>query len=191
MTALPINIILLGDPAAGKATQSELLLKKFPLYDLDMGKELRRLERGSSAMAKSIRTINKGNLGPTEVVRAILRHHIEHVSMQKGILFDGNPKMVGEAKLVAKLLKEQGRRNPFVIYLSIPMHETVTRMMERGREDDTLEALKNRVKYYRTNIAEVVSFFRTKYDVKKINGLGTVDEVHERIMKAIKEFMRS
>ena len=39
---LPLNIILLGDPAAGKATQSKLLMQKFPLYDLDMGKEKKK-----------------------------------------------------------------------------------------------------------------------------------------------------
>jgi chromosome segregation protein len=93
--------------------------------------------------------------------------------------------MIGEAKLVYKWLKEYGRRDPIVLYLSIPMKETVLRMSSRKeysggklqkRDDDSLEALKNRVKYYRTNIAEVVSFFRSKYEYKRIDGMGTVEE---------------
>lgn len=198
---LPLNIILLGDPAAGKATQSKLLLASFPLYDLDMGKELRKLRSGKSELARRIKeTVDVGNLAPTDIVRTILEDRITTVPERKGILFDGNPKMVGEAKLVAKLLKGASRTDPVVIYLSIPMKETVSRMLGRKeyhdgkyskRSDDNETALKNRVKYYRVNIAEVLSFFRTKYEFKKINGLGSVDEVHARIMKAIGEFIKN
>lgn len=197
----PVNIILLGDPAAGKATQGRFLVKKFGLYDLDMGKELRKIRTGKSERAVRLRaTIDKGNLAPTDIVRAIFQDRISMVPQKKGILFDGNPKMIGEAKLVYKWLKEYGRRDPIVLYLSIPMKETVLRMSSRKeysggklqkRDDDSLEALKNRVKYYRTNIAEVVSFFRSKYEYKRIDGMGTVEEVRERVLLAVHDMRKS
>ena len=48
----PLNIILLGDPAAGKATHGKFLADKYKLYDLDMGRELRQLEHNPKLRKK-------------------------------------------------------------------------------------------------------------------------------------------
>lgn len=196
----PINIILLGDPAAGKATQSEFLVKNFHLYDFDMGKELRKLKRADAGFNKDLKhTYDKGKLTQTKFVRTILKSTVVGVPKSKGILFDGHPKMLGEAKLAASMLKKQGRQDPIVIYISIPIDETVKRMSNRveyfkgkfsKRTDDTKAALRNRVKYYRHNIAQVVNFFSSKYQYKKIDGLGSVKEVNEKIMQAIEELTK-
>lgn len=191
----PIHIILLGEPAAGKATQAKFLVKKYKLYDLDMGKELRSI-RNKQLRAKYdlAGTIDKGKLAATELVRDILKDRIFKIKTTQGILFDGNPKMVGEARLVARWLKEAQRTDPVVIYISIPVAEAIKRAglrteIEKGkkvkREDDTPQVIKKRMEYYRTNIKQVVAFFKTKYYFKKINGVGTVDEVKSRVEKAL------
>ncbi|HYF05075.1 MAG TPA: nucleoside monophosphate kinase [Patescibacteria group bacterium] len=195
MTTQPINVILLGDPAAGKATQSELLVKKYGFYDLDMGKILRNLnEQGGEVSERLKATLDKGKLTPTDIVREIHKQACYNTPANQGILFDGNPKMLGEAKLVAKHLKAAHRKDPIVIYLSIPMAETIKRMTERTeyfagkfskRADDNAHALKERVKYYRKNISQVVAFFEKIYPFKKVSGLGTVAEVHARIVDFI------
>src|SRR4051812_14218281 len=102
----PLNIILLGDPAAGKATQAAFLVKKYPLYDLDMGKELRILKRKDPKVRALLEgSYDKGNLTQTDLVRSIHKQRIESTPKNKGILFDGNPKMVGEARLITKWLR--------------------------------------------------------------------------------------
>ena len=195
---LPLNIFLLGDPAAGKATQAEFLVKKYSLYDLDMGKELRKLQQRDpkirNAMAK---TYDKGHVTQTNIVRKIFEQKIFSTPKNKGILFDGNPKQIGEAKLIFQWLKQQGRTRAILIYLNIPMSETVKRMSSRveyfngkfsKRTDDNKEALQNRVKYYRKNIAGVVKFFKTKYPYKQINALGTRNQVKTRILEFISKY---
>src|SRR5688572_4517963 len=128
----PLNIILLGDPAAGKATQGALLAKKFKLYDFDMGKELARLRAKDKKINTLLKDYNdKGKLTPTSIARKILRDTIASVSDQQGILFDGHPKMLGEAKIAARLLKQKHRTDPLVIYISIPLDETVRRIQAR------------------------------------------------------------
>jgi len=197
--ASPLNIVLLGDPAAGKATQAALLVKKFKLFDFDMGKELSQ-RRNHDGQLHSVlqKNTDKGNLTPTAIVRGILRETIGAVPAKKGILFDGHPKMLGEAKLVVNLLKAQHRSDPLVMYLSIPLDETVRRMHDRSgyfkgkfgkRADDSDLALKNRVRYYRKNITQVVNFFESKYHFKKISGLGSQAEVQERVLAAVEEFL--
>jgi adenylate kinase family enzyme len=191
----PLNIFLLGDPAAGKATQAAFLVQKFPLYDLDMGKELRILKAKDAKVRKLLeKSYDKGHVTQTSIVREIFKKKIFSIPKTKGILFDGNPKQIGEAKLIYRWLKEQGRKNSILIYLHVPMKETVKRMTGRveyfegkfsKRTDDTPAALQNRVKYYRKNITGVVNFFKTKYPYKKISGLGTEEEVQGRILEFI------
>lgn len=195
----PLNIILLGDPAAGKATHGQYLAKKYKLYDLDMGRELRALEH-NAALRKKYRldkTLNTGKLTPTEPVRKMLFHRIRTTPKYKGILFDGTPKMLGEAKLVAKWLKMEKRDNVLFVYLSIPLKETIKRMTSRKtyfkgkfskRPDDNNKALKNRLAYYQKNISHVVKFFKQQYPFIKISTLGSVSAARKRLLLALKKY---
>jgi adenylate kinase family enzyme len=198
----PLNIILLGDPAAGKATHGAFLAKKFKLYDLDMGRELRSLEHNKRLRLKYRldKTLDSGKLTPTELVRSLLRDKIHGTPKTQGILFDGTPKMLGEAKLVAKWLKQEKRNRILFIYLSIPMSETIRRMTGRKtyfrgkfskRPDDNNKALKNRIDYYKKNITEVVKFFKKLYPFVKISTMGSISEARKRINKNLEKYRAS
>ncbi len=198
---LPLNIILLGDPAAGKATQAKLLAKKYKLHDFDMGKELTRRRKVDKSLDRLLRVYNdNGKLTPTAVVRQILDQVIHKTPTQTGILFDGHPKMIGEARLVRKWLRETHRLQPLVVYLSVPLAETVKRISSRKgyfdgkygkRADDNVTALKNRQDYYRKNVAEVINFFKFEYDFIKVSGVGTISEVENRINKAVDKYSKN
>ncbi len=197
--AVKLNIILLGDPGAGKATQGAYFAKKYNMFDHDMGRALTLLrEKNKTADAIMRKNNDRGILTPTAIVRKINEKVVLGLPKSKRILFDGHPKMVGEAKLVAKYLKQTGRPNPLVIYIRIPADEVIRRVQKRKgyystkynkRPDDTVAGLRNRAKYYRKNIAEVVKFFKTKYEFKYIDGMGTRTEVRKRIQKAIDKFL--
>lgn len=194
----PLNIILLGDPAAGKATHAAYLCQRYNMFDLDMGKELRIMKAKSKNFeAKLKNTYNKGNLTQTNIVRNIFKKKIFNTPKSKGILFDGNPKMIGEARLVAKWLKQQHRSKPLVIYMSIPMKETVRRMTERKedfagkfgrRDDDNAAALKRRVAYYRNNITAVVAYFKKLYGFHKISSNAPVPKVRKILIEIIERY---
>ena len=197
MTCKPFNLILLGDPASGKGTQAARLIKKYNLYNFDMGHEVRTAaarEKFDYAKTTAI-----GNLTPTAVVRDILHRVIRTAPHTKGILFNGHPKMIGEARLAAAWLRRYKRADPLVIYLSIPAHETLRRARKRvvrvggrltKRDDDNERALANRRKYYREQVSRVVGFFKKKYTFKKISGMGSEAEVAKRIAAAIESDVR-
>ncbi len=198
---IPFNVIILGDPGAGKATQAQYIAKKYHMLDYDMGRELTLLREKNKAIDTAQKnTADRGILTPTMIVRKINLQFITTAPEDKGILFDGHPKMLGEAKLVASLLKKTKRIKPLFIYLSIPQTEIIKRTSQRqgyrsttmtARKDDTIEALKNRAKYYRKNIKEVVDFFSSIYQYKRISGLGTRTEVRARIQKAIDNYLKT
>jgi adenylate kinase len=189
----PLNVILLGDPGAGKATQAALLMKSGRMYDLDMGAILRKM-RASRSKSKTVDTLRKtldtGKVIQTAIVKEIFKHEIGSVPQRTGILFDGTPKMLGEAKLVLKLLNQNGRTEDrvLVVYLAVPKDTVIERTRGRGRTDDTAAALANRFRYYRKNIAGVVAYFRTQYTYARVSGVGTVAEVHARIQQKINAF---
>lgn len=196
----PLNLILLGDPGAGKATQAELLSKKYSFLDFDMGRELtlaRQRDKEIDLVLK--RSTDKGVLAPTKIVRKIYSDRLRKVSSKQGIVFDGTPKMLGEAKLLTSLLKALKRPNPLVIYIKIPETEVVKRVLGRKgyentkysqRSDDNLQALKNRAKYYKKNIKQVTSYFDKLYKFYCIDGMGTKTEVNRKIHKIIKEYTK-
>jgi len=193
MEKKPLNLILLGDPASGKATQAARLIKKYHLYDFDMGAELRKPV--ARKRFEYDRTAGKGHLTPTVYVRAILRRVIAAMPDQRGILFNGHPKMIGEAQLVARELARHKRIDPFFIYLQLPASEVARRAKKRKvyfhgklveRSDDSAQALKNRQTYYRKQVSQVITFFGTRYPFKKISGMGSRAEVWKRIDSAVR-----
>ncbi len=85
----PFNLILLGDPAAGKATQAAWLVKKYKLYDLDMGLELRKRRRSDARLNSRLEAnYDKGKLTPhRNLLCDIFRTIVNSVPKTQGILF--------------------------------------------------------------------------------------------------------
>lgn len=192
---LPFNIILLGDPASGKATQANKLARKYRMYDLDMGKEVKK--PASLAQYDYAHTTAIGKLTPTAVVRKIFENAIGSIPTNRGIIFNGTPKMINEAKLVARLLKQNKRSDPLFIYVHISAAETLKRALKRHeymngklvrRDDDSERALRNRRRYYKEQIAYVVEFFKERYEFRKISGMGTEAEVAARIGEVVSRY---
>ena len=191
----PFNLILLGDPAAGKATQAQSLIKKYGFYNLDMGKELR-----SSARLRKIgrfsETAALGIASPTDLVKDIFKKRIGGAPRSKGILFNGTPKLIGEAKLVARLLKENKRACVLFLYIALPLSETIKRTSLRKkkdkRSDDDMDAMRRRIDgYYRTDIyPKIIPYFASRYPYKKVSGMGTELQVWKRIDGEVELFLR-
>ncbi len=194
---IPFNVILLGDPASGKGTQSARLAARYGMYDFDMGREVKKPE--NLKLYDYAHTTAVGKLTPTAVARKIFREKILRTPDRQGIVFSGTPKMIGEAKLVERLLRERGRRDPLVIYLHIPVKEVLVRMRGRRvevrgklavRDDDNERALANRRRYYREQVSRVVELFKKRYELRRISGMGTESEVAARIEAAIASHLK-
>ena len=199
--SIQLNLILLGDVAAGKATQSKYFAKKYKLYDFDMGRELTLLRQKQQSVNHTLKkNYDKGILAPTDLCKKILKEKISKLPKSKGILFDGHPKMVQEARLANELLLKTGRSKPLVLYITIPVKETQKRISIRKgylgtkttrRSDDTIKGLQNRAKYYRKNIKAVTEYFAKVYTFARIDGMGTPAQVRIRIQKAINFYLKN
>ena len=194
----PFNLIILGDPGAGKATQAKYFCKKYHLYDFDMGVELFLARKHNKDIDQALKdTVDQGNLAPTKIVREIYRNKLKSVFNKTGILFDGTPRMVGEAKMLRGLLKENKSFPTMVLFLKITPQEAIKRIAKRrgyggkARADDRIQALQNRFKYYREKVTVTTEYFQKHYFFESINAKGSILEVRAKIQKAIDKYLKT
>jgi adenylate kinase len=181
----PFNLILLGDPGAGKATQGAKLVKKYPfLREFDFGVWLRAVKE-PELKNRLGKTTHRGHLAPGDVAKMMFRKVIFTTPKNKGVFFNGNPRAVGEAKMMLKWFKEVGRPYPLVIYIRVTQKEMLQRLKKRGRFDDAAAQLKNRMSYYRRNVKPTFELLKTRCHTKEISGLGTRQEVFRRLVTEI------
>ncbi len=211
------DLIILGPSGSGKGTQAELLARRFGLKVLDGGEYLRKLMTGKSKNAeRTAKTMNKGVLVPTDIIRDWMEKQI-FAKHGKGIIFSGQPRMIGEAKLAMKWFKESGRGLPVVIFLKVSMKEVLKRLDKRyicakckkvytlnalsaahcnfcggeivKRADDAPKMIKNRLAYFKTQVAQTLEFFKNKGILITINGEQGVEEVQKEIVEKILEYI--
>ena len=72
-----MNIVIFGPPGAGKGTQSNLIAKKFNLFQLSTGELLRKEIKDNSELGQKISSIiNAGNLVSNEIVGNLIEKYI-------------------------------------------------------------------------------------------------------------------
>ncbi len=195
MPQRPFNLILLGDPGAGKTTQAALLTRSYPLREFDFGAWLRSLKSPAAKAKYNVHGILRGELATTGPAQAKFRQVIMTTPKHKGVFFSGNPRMIGEAKEIRKAFKAAKRTDPLVLYLGIPKKEMMQRIELRrsreGRSEDAAIYLKNRLHHQKENVLPTLKFLKAHYMFKKIDGTGTREEVFRRLKNAIETYTKN
>lgn len=190
-----LNIALFGPPGAGKGTQSKLLIEEYNLTYISTGDILRQEIAEESELGKQAKDIiAKGNLVSDEIIVQIIEKRIKTDTESKGILFDGFPRTLVQAYILEGLLLKMNTFLSCMISLEVPDEELIKRLLDRGkssgRSDDNLDVIKNRLKEYKTKTAPVAAFYDERNILYKINGLGTIKEIHDRIGKAVQATLK-
>lgn len=186
-----INLILFGPPGSGKGTQANKLVEKYDLLHISTG-DLFRYEMGNNTelgrKAKSY--IEKGELVPDEVTIGMLRNKVEANPDVKGYIFDGFPRTVPQARALDALLAEKDQEVSALIALDVDDEEIVKRILLRGktsgRKDDNDESIiRNRIEVYKEETSPVFDYYKPAGKSILVNGLGTIDEIFDRLCAEI------
>lgn len=191
---LGFNIILLGQITSGKSTQAKYLTNKYSLSVIDTGKFSRK-----SVKKKSFeRTTGKGGPAPASEIKGFIKEQVEKIGGKKDILFLGGPRLKSEAEFLYKLLKKMDQECR-VIYLTLPDKEVYIRSIERMSDKkqkylykmlDSKNFVKTRIGWHKKQVGETVKFWKKKGNIAIVSGIGSVDEVRDKIEKAIVNFAR-
>ena len=186
-----LNIILFGPPGSGKGTQAKMLEEKFGLLQISTG-DLFRYELGNNTdLGKKAREyMDKGQLVPDEVTIAMLERKMKKHPEVNGYILDGFPRTIAQCEALDSFLKSRDEQVDRLIALVVPEKELITRLLERGktsgRSDDANEdVIQNRINVYQKETAPVFGYYDEKGLSVEIEGVGAIDEIHERLSSLI------
>lgn len=190
-----LNIALFGPPGAGKGTQSERLIAKYGLLYISTGDILRKEIASGSELGKKINAItSEGHLVSDELIMSIIRKTIETNPHVEGILFDGFPRNISQAKLLENLMEELGTPFTGVLSLEVPREELITRLINRGkvsgRSDDKEDVILERLKEYEEKTLPVAEYFSKKGNFYPVKGVGSLEEIFDRLVAEIEKHRR-
>jgi adenylate kinase len=180
-----MKLILFGPPGAGKGTQANFIAEKYNVAHISTGDVLREAVKNKTEVglhAKSF--MDKGELVPDSVVIEIIKQKLTSLIDMKFML-DGFPRTVPQAEALDKMLGELGVNLDVVVFLDVDDEEVVQRIMKRqeleNRQDDTEDVVRNRLNVYRDQTSPLGEFYNNKAILKKINGIGSVEDISEKI----------
>jgi adenylate kinase len=127
-----MNIILLGPPGAGKGTQASRLVDERGMVQLSTGDILRAAVKDGTEVGKMADEIMKaGKFFPDELMAQILGEHMDKLTPETGIIFDGYPRTARQAELLDELMAARGRTLDHVIELAVDEDALVERITGR------------------------------------------------------------
>ncbi|QGG93883.1 adenylate kinase [Actinomarinicola tropica] len=186
MTA--VRLVLLGRQGAGKGTQAVRLADHYGAPHISTGDMFRAAvaeETELGVRAKEI--MDRGDLVPDEITIGIVRERLaKDDARSSGFLLDGFPRTVAQAESLEDLAAPLGGLHA-VVNIDVPLDEVRERMRQRGRADDTDEAIDRRLELYERETQPLISFYEDKGLMVTVDGLGTMDEVFARLVAAIDE----
>lgn len=211
---MKMKLVIMGPPGAGKGTQAKKIADKYGLKHLSTGEILREnVKQGTELGNEAKKYMNKGEFMPDEIINNMIEKKLERV---KNYILDGYPRNIPQFKAYMKMdspdlaisievseneLAERITNRRFCpecgknYNLKFNSPEEDEKCDDCGvkleqRDDDTLEALKKRLKDYREKTNPLIDEFRENGILKKVNGDGSIEEVWNNIKKVIEEEMK-
>ena len=188
-----MDLILFGPPGAGKGTQAKVLQDERGLVQLSTGDMLRAAVAAGTELGKRSKAImDRGDLVPDDLVIGIIAERLEKPDCAKGVIFDGFPRTVAQAKALDTMLSGRNRKIDAVIELKVDDEAMVGRMESRVREnpgaaraDDNPETLRKRLKVYHQNTAPLLDFYRDQGKLVTIDGMAPIGEVSTTVRRVV------
>jgi adenylate kinase len=127
-----VNIILLGAPGAGKGTQADLLAQWLGSPRVSSGDLFRAAIQDNTVLgAKAKAYLDKGELVPDEVTIAMVAERLAQPDCTEGVILDGFPRTVNQARALEAFLKSLGRRIELVLYIRVSEDSLLKRLAGR------------------------------------------------------------
>ena len=124
------NIIFIAPPAAGKGTQSELLVSEFGYNHISTGDLLRSKQNDGSELGNYIKDLlSQGKFVDDEIVTKLLSDKLS--SIDGPFILDGYPRNIEQANILDGVLKSLNLSIDAVIYLNVDSETAMKRALGR------------------------------------------------------------
>ena len=183
----PLRMVILGRQGSGKGTQSERLTETFGCIHLSTGDVLRAAVADGTELGRQAQAVmDSGSLVGDDIMNGIVRDRLSCTDIAAGgVLLDGFPRTSDQADALEAILEGLDHRLDVAVNIDVPIDLVTARMLDRGRSDDTLEAIQRRLELYEEQTAPLLDWFDARGLLATIDGVGTPDEVFERVVAAV------
>ena len=125
-----MNIILLGYPGSGKGTQAKILSEKFSLFHISTGDIFREAVSAKTRLGQEVAEyLSTGRLVPDALVLSVIKARL--AAETRGLLFDGFPRTVDQAKGLNDYFTSRSQGIDAVIFLDVDEEAVVARLGAR------------------------------------------------------------
>ena len=180
-----MRIILFGPPGCGKGTQATFISESLSIPHLSTGDMLRNaVSSGSEIGLKAKNIMESGGLVSDQIVLSIVEERIAQDDCEKGFILDGFPRTVNQAEKLDLLLSSNNKLD-YVLRIKVDEDEIIKRLIDRAREDDKPDIIKNRFKTYNLETQPLIPFYEERKILFNIDGMQEIEKVSEDIKKVI------
>lgn len=182
---MAIHLVIFGRQGAGKGTQSQRLVDAYGVVHVSTGDMLRAAIAAETELGLAAQKImDAGGLVDDETMIGIVAERLaEPDIVENGVLLDGFPRTPAQAEELVRILGD--RSIDAAINLEVSVEEVTSRMLDRGRDDDTPEAIAKRLELYESQTRPLLEWFEERDLLLEVDGLGTEDEVFDRVRSAL------
>jgi adenylate kinase len=122
-----VKAIIFGAPGAGKGTYSTRLKAKLGVEVIAMGDIFRAQVKENSELGRKVKSfVEKGALVPDETVIEVLKQHLSKIPEGTGVILDGFPRTLEQAKALDAIFKLD-----VVLLLDVPDWIIIERLSSR------------------------------------------------------------
>lgn len=184
------RLLIVGPQGSGKGTQGVRIAEAFGIPVVSTGDVFRANVAASTPLGQQVKAIiEAGDLVPDALTSEIVRDRLSQADAAAGFLLDGYPRNLGQVGDLDAFLTERSQALDAVIELQVPRAESIDRLsrraFEQGRTDDTEEVIANRLGIYERETAPILEVYRERGIVDEIDGVGSLDEITDRIVAAL------
>ena len=184
------RMVLLGPPGAGKGTQAARIAERLGIPAISTGDIFRAHVAGSTELGRRARAyMDKGEYVPDSVTNAMVADRLTEDDAASGFLLDGYPRTAAQVDALDDMLSERGEALDVVVEITADADAVVERLLgraaEQGRADDTEPVIRRRLEVYAEATAPLAAIYEGRGLLLRVDGMGGIDEVTDRIMAAL------
>ncbi|MFZ4619543.1 MAG: adenylate kinase [Bacteroidota bacterium] len=187
-----LNIVLFGYPGCGRGSQGKALAEKFGLEYIATGALLEKEIKDRSPVGlKVLELYENGALVPDEIVVQLLERRLAETKNTKGFIFKGYPRTLVQSYILDGLLRKHGSSISMIIEIEVPPLELINRLDQRSKTDrcmpydNSTSKIVKRLKEHEVKTVPVIAKYNQLHGVTKIDGMGTFDEVFDRLSAVV------